>query len=489
MSILLFCVGCLICTTYGLVEEDRILSLPGWDMELPSDMYSGYLTAEDSRLFYWFVEAEGNSADAPFVIWFNGGPGCSSLGGLFTETGPFSTNGTQLLLSEFRWSRFANLLFFENPKGVGFSYSTSLDYNTSDNETTHENLLALSDFFNKYPEYNNHDLYLTGESYAGVYIPMLAQAILHAEDGKEWNGPRLKGVAVGNGCTGSSVGACSSTCESVKYNTEFLLGLSFIDVKLKASIAKNCDWSKCGLGSVSSSLSTQCQDDVYAASQLLGPVNVYGVYDSCVNSNTCGSGSSRLTPVHAMDLLREARAVAPAAQGSRRLQAGAEGDMGLDDDIPVWAAADQETGGPSSCIDSSAATAYLMNPEVQAAIHARPLPEGTCPWSFCGQQNNSWNYEHSMTDEPTLVYPDLFGRIDVLIYNGDVDDCESPSILFSSLLFSPRFSSSSPIPVSTHPLTETQRRALDGQSGLDREYGLPREDVVEALVLLTSRDR
>ena len=445
-ALFLLCVGWLLCSTKGAVEEDRILSLPGWDNELPSAMYSGYLTAQDSRLFYWFIEAEGGGGDAPFITWFNGGPGCSSLGGLFTETGPFSTNGTQLLLSEFRWSRFANLLVFENPKGVGFSYSTTLDYNISDDLTAHENLLALGDFFSKFPEYSstNRALYLAGESYAGVYIPMLAQAILHAEDGNEWNGPRLTGVAVGNGCTGSSVGVCSSACESVKYNTEFLLGLSFIDVKLKASIAQNCDWSKCGLGSVSSSLSSQCQDDINTANLLLGPVNVYGVYDSCVNSNTCGSGSSRLTPVHATDLLREARGAAPAARGSRRTQASVAGDMGIDDDIPAWAAADQASGGPSSCIDSSAATAYLMNSDVQAAIHAKPLPEGFC-WSFCGQQSNDWNYEHTMTDEPTLVYPDLLGRIEVLIYNGDVDDCESPSLLSSSPLSLPH---SHPFPVS-----------------------------------------
>lgn len=56
-------------------------------------MYSGYIQVNetnDRNIFYWFIEAENNVKTAPLYVWFQGGPGCSGLGGLFTENGPLS---------------------------------------------------------------------------------------------------------------------------------------------------------------------------------------------------------------------------------------------------------------------------------------------------------------------------------------------------------------------------------------------------------------
>ena len=38
--------------------------------------------------------------------------------------------------------------------------------------------MALRHFFKLYPEYRTNELYLTGESYAGIYIPMLADRVV-----------------------------------------------------------------------------------------------------------------------------------------------------------------------------------------------------------------------------------------------------------------------------------------------------------------------
>ena len=80
-------------------------------------MAAGYLKASTARLFYWFVQAEQAVGSAPLVVWFNGGPGCSSLSGLFTENGPFTTDGNTLSLRPYRWSQFSHNLYFENPVG------------------------------------------------------------------------------------------------------------------------------------------------------------------------------------------------------------------------------------------------------------------------------------------------------------------------------------------------------------------------------------
>ena len=73
---LVLLVGYTIGCALAAMGRDAIVSLPGWDGPLPSAMYSGYLNAGSSRLFYWFVAVEGElSTSAPLTVWFNGGPG------------------------------------------------------------------------------------------------------------------------------------------------------------------------------------------------------------------------------------------------------------------------------------------------------------------------------------------------------------------------------------------------------------------------------
>ncbi len=95
------------------------------------------------------------------------------------------------------------MLYLESPIGVGFSYSDDeRDYIVDDDQTAAQNLLAVEKFFELYPEYSNRKFFITGESYAGVYVPTLAEAILHAQKSNMYKGAPLHGIAVGNGCTG-----------------------------------------------------------------------------------------------------------------------------------------------------------------------------------------------------------------------------------------------------------------------------------------------
>ena len=84
-------------------------------------------------LHYWFIEAETDSSFAPVVLWLNGGPGSSSLIGLLTENGQVATNVNSLVpegqvpkvfYNPYSWSQVANVVYLEQPKGVGFSYCT-----------------------------------------------------------------------------------------------------------------------------------------------------------------------------------------------------------------------------------------------------------------------------------------------------------------------------------------------------------------------------
>lgn len=115
--------------------DDRITNLPGYSGK--DTMYSGYLpvdAAAGRNLFYWFVESRNSPSTDPLILWMNGGPGCSSLGGgLFSELGPFFPNpndeGVTLVNNPYSWVNVANVIFLESPAGVGFSYSdTTSDY-------------------------------------------------------------------------------------------------------------------------------------------------------------------------------------------------------------------------------------------------------------------------------------------------------------------------------------------------------------------------
>jgi len=70
------------------------------------------------------------------------------------------------------------VLYIEQPAGVGFSYcATTADCASSDQDSANDNLIALLGWFEKFPEFKTNNLFLSGESYAGIYVPLLAYNI------------------------------------------------------------------------------------------------------------------------------------------------------------------------------------------------------------------------------------------------------------------------------------------------------------------------
>ncbi|KAK7316587.1 hypothetical protein RJT34_00164 [Clitoria ternatea] len=190
----------------GLRLNDKIVELPGQPYGVNFDHYSGYVTVDPETgraLFYYFVESPYSPSTKPLVLWLNGGPGCSSLGiGAFQELGPFRVNpdGKTLFLNSYAWNQVANVLFLESPAGVGFSYSnTTSDYdNNGDKSTAKDAYTFLINWLERFPEYKNRDFYITGESYAGHYVPQLAYTILLNNNFYNQTIINLKGIAIGN---------------------------------------------------------------------------------------------------------------------------------------------------------------------------------------------------------------------------------------------------------------------------------------------------
>ena len=116
-------------------ENDRMGPLP-MTTDFTSATYSGYLKATDTKsLHYVFAESYDKPETDPVVIWFNGGPGCSSIMAFMQENGPRAINDGEDFLIEnaYTWNTRANVLWIESPAGVGWSVAgTDADLDTND---------------------------------------------------------------------------------------------------------------------------------------------------------------------------------------------------------------------------------------------------------------------------------------------------------------------------------------------------------------------
>jgi len=187
-------------TIFTAFGQNQVHELPGWSGDLPWTMYTGYLPTWpecNGNLFYWFTEREGGSnPETPVLIWLNGGPGASSLMGFFVENiGPVNLVDNKLVRNEHAWIDKYNLLIIDNPVGTGFSNTTDMSgcYVTKLEQMGQQFYTGLNVFFSKrHPKFAKNPLWITGESYAGTYIPYIAWE-LH-----QHNFP-FEGVVIGNG--------------------------------------------------------------------------------------------------------------------------------------------------------------------------------------------------------------------------------------------------------------------------------------------------
>ncbi|XP_031635891.1 venom serine carboxypeptidase-like [Contarinia nasturtii] len=202
--------------------------------EITIPNYAGYFTVDkkyNSNLFFWFFPAKVNTDKAPVLLWLQGGPGASSLFGLFTENGPYSISTNQeqkkftwhsvfgfftrnfqrrssekLIPRTYSWHLHHNLIYIDNPVGTGFSFTDSDEGYAKNEVNVGENLLcALQQFFLLFPNLQKNEFFASGESYGGKYVPAIAYAI-YQDSKRQDNDPlkpkiNLKGLAIGNGFT------------------------------------------------------------------------------------------------------------------------------------------------------------------------------------------------------------------------------------------------------------------------------------------------
>jgi cathepsin A (carboxypeptidase C) len=147
-----------------------------------SRQYTGWLDVGNKHLFFWYFESQDSPAEDPLVLWLTGGPGGSAMIGMLQELGPClineHANGT--VYNEYGWSKHTNLLFVDSPAGVGFSYLDEGIPLPANSFTTAEDLHHFLQLFvsNVFPDLGDRDFHITGESYAGHYVPALGAQIV-----------------------------------------------------------------------------------------------------------------------------------------------------------------------------------------------------------------------------------------------------------------------------------------------------------------------
>lgn len=354
--------------------------------------------------------SEGKPSEDPVVLWLNGGPGCSSFDGFIYEHGPFifqsgGSDGSmpQLHLNPYSWSKVSNIIYLDSPAGVGLSYSANRsDYYTGDLKTASDSHVFLLKWFELYPEFLQNPFYITGESYAGVYVPTLASEVAKGiEDGVK---PTInfKGYMVGNGV--------ADTIFDGDALVPFAHGMGLISDDLFEETNAACN------GSYWNPENQSCQAKLARVDLELRDLNIYDILEPCYHSpqiREASSGNSRLPS--SFRTLGETDRPLPV----RKRMFGRSWPLRApvrDGYVPTW----PELGSSSvPCMNDEVATLWLNNEAVRSAIHAQPVAL-VGQWELCTGQiyfshdaGSMIKYHKNLTEQGYRA----------LIFSGDHDMC------------------------------------------------------------------
>ncbi|CAE6336317.1 unnamed protein product [Rhizoctonia solani] len=192
---------------------------PSWSGLMP---ISGNAN-ETRKLFFWFWPTTNEKHTDDLVFWTNGGPGCSSLEGLIQENGPFTwpTGTAKPIRNQWAWTNLSHVLWVEQPVGTGFSQG--VPNITNEDQLAEQFAGFLAQFLEVFSELKGKNFYATGESYAGFYVPYIANYLYEHPKAVDL---KLKGIWI--------------TDPSVSYDlvTEFIPAVNFA-IKWKDVLSLN----------------------------------------------------------------------------------------------------------------------------------------------------------------------------------------------------------------------------------------------------------
>ena len=371
----------------------ELTTLPDFDYTA-SKIYSGYLKVTEGKQLHYLLQESENKPDTDrLLVWLNGGPGCSSMLGWGDEHGPMSFNeeGTGFTRNEFSWNKNTNVLYIESPAGVGFSIAKNKEDATSDDyRSSYDNLTALLSFFEKFPEYKNRELYLSGESYAGIYIPYFATRILDYNLTQPTaTKVNLKGILIGNGVSDWNV---DTTPAYIHMAYDFGL--------YSPEIAQNLE---------------TCATDPSSASCIAGQIefsnattgiNIYNIYGKCPPTNSSKTAYNYTPWVGNYEKYMEIQ------------KAKKEFNSKTSNTIKTQKAS-LKMNPP--CVVTTNADTYLNRADVKKALHVDP----SITWTICSGLVSSL-YTRDKEHGSYYLMPRLINSgLRILIFSGDTDGAVS----------------------------------------------------------------
>ncbi|RLV85154.1 Pheromone-processing carboxypeptidase KEX1 [Meyerozyma sp. JA9] len=357
-----------------------VSSLPGMYSNLPKDdipiMYSGQLELfpdNNTHYYFWkFVNPHPiPEAQRRTIFWLNGGPGCSSMDGALMEAGPFRINDdNQIVYNNGSWHKAGDIVFVDQPAGTGFSYSDEYEHELP--EVTVHFLKFLEKYFEVFPEDRQNEIFLAGESYAGQYIPYIADGILRRNKNlKTGQSPYdLRGLLIGNGWI-------SPNEQSLSY-VQYALQAGFVSPSMPG-------WSRL-LAS-----QEQCQNVVNSVNTKDGSVSDYRVV-----SDVCDRVLNTL-----LEVARDRDA--PSDQQCVNMY-----DYTLRDEFPSC--------GMNWPPDLVNVKPFLNNPGVQSQLNLVYKK----PWLECSGRVGR-NFIAKRSKPAVHLLPSLLEEVPILLFNGNRD--------------------------------------------------------------------
>jgi len=333
----------------------------------PDQSESGYIKVDgtrDAHLFYWYFESRDSPSKDPLVLWLTGGPGCSSQIALFEELGPYEidpNNYTNLIRTKYSWSDHTNILFVDQPVDTGYSYSNNdHDVVHSEAEVAEDMYNFLLEFLKMHPELQESDFYVTGESYAGHYVPAVGNRIVVGNKDSEMK-INLKGIAIGNGLVNPE--------EQYPAYADFALQNDLIDQDFYNKIK--------GDESICAKLIAACK----------------------INKLACQVAVAEC----------QATIVSPILAKAAMRKFG--GKMMNVYDIR------EPCGKPPLCYDFAQADKFLSDPDIMAALGVKP----DIKWTECSNEVHAALMGDWMANLETVIPGILAADVRVMVYAGDKD--------------------------------------------------------------------
>ncbi|CAN1767871.1 Serine carboxypeptidase 1 [Linum perenne] len=391
-------------------EKALVTHLPGFSGSFPSEHYSGYVTIDEEtgkRLFYYLVQSEGNPAKDPLVLWLNGGPGCSSFDGFVYEHGPFNFEKTKegqprLHLNPYTWSKVSNVLYVDSPAGVGLSYAKNVsEYTTGDLKTALDSHNFLLKWFELYPEFLSNPFFITGESYAGVYVPMLASEVAKGIDAGVKPVINLKGYMVGNGVTDDVFDGNALV--------PFAHGMGLISDDLFQEVTRECN------GNFYNPLKQSCENKLQEVDREVSGLNIYDILEPCFHADVVAKDDKIRLPSSFYELGATDR---PLPVRTRMFGRAWPFRANVRDGIvPTWPQLLNSNDVP--CTDDQVASEWLNIDAVREAIHAEP--KHVCgDWQLC---TDRITFNHDAGSMIKYHRNLTLKGYRALIYSGDHDMC------------------------------------------------------------------